>query len=227
MNRASAWLLATVLSAPSAAIAQAPAPRTDAAPLLTEAAEKAQRELQQSFTQLKFEHFAPSPIEGPIYQAMAGGRLLYFAPESEHLIFASVFDRNGTNLTALGESDLTRRKLARIDLSKALTIGPADAPEIIEFTDPDCPHCRALDRFWAAKAAEGKPVRRRLFFVTGIHPEAAAKASEQRLSTSFARWTPKLPLTRYTRARRRRSWRHAPKGAPKSQRMPRLSVRWA
>jgi thiol:disulfide interchange protein DsbC len=63
-----------------------------------------------------------------------------------------------------------------IDASKALAIGPDNAPAIIEFTDPDCPYCRALDRFWATKAAEGKPVRRLVYFVTGIHPQAAAKA---------------------------------------------------
>src|SRR3546814_7289206 len=53
---------------------------------------------------------------------------------------------------------------------------PKDAPTVIEFTDPDCPYCRALNRYWAAKAAEGKPVRRLIFFVSGIHPEAAAKS---------------------------------------------------
>ena len=55
-------------------------------------------------------------------------------------------------------------------------IGPAGAPQVIEFTDPDCPYCHALDRFWAAKSAEGKVVQRLIYFVSGIHPEAAAKA---------------------------------------------------
>jgi hypothetical protein len=55
-------------------------------------------------------------------------------------------------------------------------LGPPGAPEVIEFTDPDCPYCRALDRFWATKAAEVKSVRRVIFFVSGIHPTAASKA---------------------------------------------------
>jgi thiol:disulfide interchange protein DsbC len=143
---------------------------------LSAAGEDAQRRLQQTFTNLRFENFAASPIKGPIYQAFAGGRIVYYAPESEHLLFASVYDRSGTNLTALSEEARARQSLAKIDTSKALAMGPAGAPAVIEFTDPECPHCHSLDRFWAAKAAESKPVRRLVFFVTGIHAGAAAKA---------------------------------------------------
>lgn len=145
-------------------------------PSLNKAVEEAQAQLQQTFTNLQFEDFGPSPVKGPIYQASAGGRIVYYAPDSEHILFAAVYDRNGLNVTALAQDAAARRKLAGIDTSKALALGPAGAPQVIEFTDPDCPYCRALDRFWAAKEAEGKPVRRLIFFVSGIHPEAAAKA---------------------------------------------------
>jgi len=136
----------------------------------------AEKTLRQSFTNLQFEDFGPAPVTGPLYQAFAGGRVLYFAPDSGHLLFATVYDRNGLNLTALEQDEHARKGLAAIDPAKALAIGPANAPTVIEFTDPDCPYCRALDRFWATKAAEGKPVRRLVYFVSGIHPEAAAKA---------------------------------------------------
>jgi thiol:disulfide interchange protein DsbC len=143
---------------------------------LSEAAEAAQRQLHQSFTNLQFEEFEPAPVKGPIYQAIAGGRILYYAPASEHILFATVYDRNGVNVTALTQEASTRKRLRTIDPAQALVIGPADAPSVIEFTDPDCPYCRALDKFWNAKAAEGKPVRRLIYFVSGIHPDAAAKA---------------------------------------------------
>jgi thiol:disulfide interchange protein DsbC len=143
---------------------------------LRDAAAEAQVKLQQSFTNLQFEDFGPSPVEGPIYQASAGGKIIYYAPKSEHLLFATVYDRDGVNLTALAQEEGASRRLRAIDPAKALALGPADAPTVIEFTDPDCPYCQALDRFWAAKAAEGKPVRRLVFFVSGIHPTAAAKA---------------------------------------------------
>lgn len=144
--------------------------------LLAKAAVQAERQLKQSFTNLTFEDFGPSPIKGPIYQANAGGRMVYYAPESEHILFATIYDRSGVNVTALAQDAAARKRLAGLDRSAALVIGPANAPEVIEFTDPDCPYCRALDRFWATKAAEGKPVRRVIFFVSGIHPTAASKA---------------------------------------------------
>ena len=143
---------------------------------LGEAAKIAQAQLHQTFTNLRFEEFGPAPVEGPIYQATAGGRIIYYAPQSEHLLFATVYDRNGVNLTALAQEQGATRRVKAIDPAKALAIGPADAPTVIEFTDPDCPYCQALDRFWSAKAAEGKRVRRLIFFVSGIHPTAAAKA---------------------------------------------------
>ncbi len=164
-------LLAMMFAAASAcpAIAQETEP-------LSQAAKSAEVELRQTFTNLSFEDFGPAPVKGPIYQASAGGRILYFAPESGHLLFATVYDRNGVNISALAQEERARSKLGAIDREKALTIGPEGAPEVIEFTDPDCPYCRDLERFWDAKAAEGKPVRRLVFFVGGNHPQAAAKA---------------------------------------------------
>jgi thiol:disulfide interchange protein DsbC len=137
---------------------------------------EAEQKLHQSFANLHFQDFSASPIHGPIYQANAGGRILYYAPDSGHLLFAAVYDKDGVNLTALAESEAARRHLSAIDPSKALIIGPQDAPTVIEFTDPQCPYCRALEKFWAAKAAEGKPVRRLVYFVSSIHPQAAALA---------------------------------------------------
>lgn len=173
MRRSKATQLCAALLIGIAAPAFAQA---DTEPALATALEEAQQQLQQTFTNLSFEDFGTSPVKGPIYQASAGGRIIYYAPESEHILFAAVYDRNGLNVTALAQDATARRKLAGIDTSQALALGPVDAPTVIEFTDPDCPYCRALDRFWAAKEAEGKPVRRLIFFVSGIHPEAAAKA---------------------------------------------------
>ncbi len=145
-------------------------------PDLSQVAKSAEAQLRQSFANLQFEDFAPSPVHGPLFQAIAGGRILYYAPESDHLLFATIYDKNGVNLTALSQDAAARARLKDLDQSQALLIGPPDAPLVIEFTDPDCPYCRALDRFWAAKAAEGRPVRRQIYFVSGIHPEAASKA---------------------------------------------------
>lgn len=171
-RHANLLLAAATLLVPAPVYAQDTAEKA----VLSRAAAEAERDLRQTFTNLEFESFEPAPVTGPIYQASAGGRIIYYAPESEHLLFASIFDKNGVNLTALAQEAGVSRRLKAIDSSQAFPIGPANAPTIIEFTDPDCPYCRALDRYWAAKAAEGKPVRRLIYFVSGIHQEAAAKA---------------------------------------------------
>lgn len=173
MMRAARFLLPALALASAPALAQDGDARGKA---LTAAAEDAQRELRQTFTNLVFEDFGPAPVKGPIYQAVAGGRVIYFAPESDHLLFAAIYDRNGVNLTALAQDASARKRLGAIDEADALVIGPVGAPKVIEFTDPDCPYCRALERFWLTKEVEGKPVQRLVYFVSGIHPDAAAKA---------------------------------------------------
>lgn len=170
-NRTSLTAACLILGTAAPALSQGPVE-----PDLSQVARSAEAQLRQSFTNLQFEDFAPSPVHGPLFQARAGGRILYYAPESDHLLFATIYDKNGVNLTALSQDAAARAKLKDIDPKKALLIGPPGAPLVIEFTDPDCPYCRALDRFWATKAAEGKPVRRQIYFVSGIHPEAASKA---------------------------------------------------
>jgi thiol:disulfide interchange protein DsbC len=175
MRRAAELLTASLLIAGTSALAQ-DAPVEPATDLLPAAAADAQRQLRQTFTNLTFEDFGPAPVKGPIYQAIAGGRVIYFAPESGHLLFAAVYDKNGINVTAMAQDASARKRLGAIDPADALVIGPAGAPQVIEFTDPDCPYCQALERFWIAKAAEGKVVQRLIYFVSGIHPEAAAKA---------------------------------------------------
>src|SRR3546814_15390416 len=91
---------------------------------LTAAAEEAQRQLRQTFTNLTFEDFGPAPVRGRIYQAIAGGRVIYFAPESQHLLFAAIYDKNGVNLTALTQDASARKRLGAINPADALVIGP-------------------------------------------------------------------------------------------------------
>lgn len=161
----------------SVAVAQtAGSIKADSDAPLSVAARQAEQQLRQTFTNLQLEDFGPAPVKGPIYQATAGGRIIYYAPQSEHVLFAAVYDKNGVNVTALAQDASARKKLGALDPAKALVIGPAGAPTVIEFTDPECPYCRALEKFWIAKAAEGKPVRRLVYFVSGIHPQAAAKS---------------------------------------------------
>jgi thiol:disulfide interchange protein DsbC len=61
---------------------------------------------------------------------------------------------------------------AEIDFSKAITIG-SGPKTVVEFTDPDCPHCRKASKYF-----EGRPdVTRHVFFYPlARHPRAREKA---------------------------------------------------
>src|SRR3546814_11426534 len=88
--------------------------------------------------------FGPAPVRGRIYQAIAGGRVIYFAPESQHLLFAAIYDKNGVNLTALTQDASARKRLGAITQADALVLGPMGATTGINFTAPDSPYCQAL-----------------------------------------------------------------------------------
>ena len=122
MRRAAELFAASLLIAGTSAFAQdVPiAPATDPLPA---AAADAQRQLRQTFTNLSFEDFGPAPVKGPIYQATAGGRIIYFAPESGHLLFAAVYDKNGLNVTAMAQDASARKRLGAIDPDEAPGVG--------------------------------------------------------------------------------------------------------
>lgn len=90
---------------------------------LAEAAHAAKQRLRQTFTNLSFEDFGPAPVKGSLYQAMTGGRILYFAPES-HLLFGAIYDAAGVNIITQAQDSRIASRLAKIDPNKALIIGP-------------------------------------------------------------------------------------------------------
>ncbi len=131
----------------------------------TDMVREAQAKLKVSFNNLSIVDFRESPLPG-LYQADIGGRIVYYSPDPELLIFGQIFDKTGTDLTslALSETHLKRRKV--VDLDKALTIGATHGPEIVEFTNPECGYCRLLNNFFEAEFEQGRPVRRKIIFST-------------------------------------------------------------
>lgn len=133
--------------------------------------------LRQSFQQLAITSFKPSPLEG-LYQAFIGDKIVYYSPEPELLFFGSIYDVSGKNLTADALQQALHSAVGSIDTSGALAIGLDDAPTIIEFSNPECGYCQALERFWKAKEAEGYRFRRLIFFVAPPSFPNAAKTVE-------------------------------------------------
>lgn len=134
--------------------------------------QSAENSVKATFKNLTFTEFKESPIPG-IYELNAGGKIIYFEPKNEFLIFGEIFNKEGKSVTQ--ESLLSSRKENPIAdlLEYAVIIGDENAKKtIIEFTDPDCPYCRSYDR-WINSHDSNSDVKRIVFFDTRLHEKTA------------------------------------------------------
>ena len=126
---------------------------------------------RKSFPDVPLETITPTDIPG-IYEIIAGGRILYYAPGPEYLIVGELLTREKKNLTQARTDELLAKKFKDLPLEKAIKIG-SGPHTVIEVTDPDCPFCRKASSFFATR----KDVTRYVFFypIPQLHPKAEAK----------------------------------------------------
>lgn len=138
----------------------------------------AESKLKASFSQLNVTSFNPSPLPG-IYEIQAGSNILYFAPENaDHegiLFLGEMYNKNGESLTEKSKDRMLSKTLKTLDLSSAVSIGPASAPAFYEITDPDCPYCHAYDAWLKDIDKDNSLHRKLIFMVNPGHPLAKAK----------------------------------------------------
>ena len=128
--------------------------------------------LKKDFPGLKFQEVYPSPISG-LYEVVAGNRIVYFAPETGHIIVGDMWNKEGENLSKARIGKLMGEKLKLLPMDKAVKIG-SGKNTVVEVTDPDCPFCRKGSEFFADR----KDVTRYIFFLPlKMHPTAKQKAS--------------------------------------------------
>jgi len=94
---------------------------------------------------LKVNELKKSPIKG-IYEVHAGGRIMYATADGRHLFVGSLIDlKKELNLTREAQKGVTVKRLARVDESSMLIIGPKKAKHTLTvFTDVDCGYCAKL-----------------------------------------------------------------------------------
>jgi len=132
-------------------------------------------EMAKAFPNLQFGTINGNPKlseETGLYEVIVGGEVYYFSPKGYMFV--------GRILTADGR-DLTREKLMKVQaervntmpLSKALKIG--NGPNtVIEFTDPDCPFCRRVNKYLSSRT----DLTRYIFlFPLPMHPDAPRKVA--------------------------------------------------
>ncbi len=106
------------------------------------------------------------------------GEVFYSNCDGSLLFVGAIIDKTGKNLTkdAIDKAvkNIFEEKTKNIDKSIAVKMGKG-THELIVFTDPDCPYCRAAEAMFAAKPINAV---RYVFFtpLDSIHPDAAKKA---------------------------------------------------
>jgi thiol:disulfide interchange protein DsbC len=112
-----------------------------------------------------------SPVKG-LYEVTAGEQVFYYSNDG-YLMFGEIWTKEGKNLTAEAKEKFIAQKIKNIPLDKAVKIGTGPKT-VIEFTDPDCPYCRQVDKF----LAERTDITRYIFFfpLRQIHPDAEKKS---------------------------------------------------
>lgn len=141
-----------------------------------------------------------SPVPG-LFEIATGDQIFFYSPKGV-LFFGEMYDKNGKNLTAARKEELSKdprviefkkqkaeaqvRKISdqervqaellkKLPLDKATKIGNGPI-KVVEFTDPDCPYCKKIEK---EVLAGRNDITRYVFFfpLRQMHPQAANKAA--------------------------------------------------
>ncbi len=131
-----------------------------------------ERKLSLTFKNIEPKFLGPGPLSG-LYEMLVGGRIIYYAPEKNWLLFGEFFSPDGISQTQQRLQQLYAAEIEDLPLEQAITVGEGPT-EVIEFVDPDCPYCRRWNDF----AKQHPELKRRIFLVPldGLHPSARGKS---------------------------------------------------
>lgn len=133
----------------------------------------AEAQLKVRYPRYTYTRIEASPVPN-LFIVFGTKNILYFAPETGHLIFGDMWTPGGQNLTENLRKAENAAKLADLPLDLALKLGDGGKNQLIMFTDPDCPFCKKADA-WLSKQ---KNITAYIFFTPlPMHPNAPAKAS--------------------------------------------------
>jgi len=117
--------------------------------------------LNATFKRFQFDEIRASEIPG-VVEIYAGGQILYYAPKEDILILGELYAANGTSITQQKMAQRAARQADSIDKTAALVVGEGTT-DLIEFVDPDCPHCRAAEDWLGQQDLKG--IRQLVYFM--------------------------------------------------------------
>ena len=108
--------------------------------------EAAGQRLRTTFSNItNVDNFGESSIPG-IYEMTLSGKVIYYYPEKDLLIFGEIINKEGVSLTGASlQKKATREKLKDFDYSKGLVMGDEEGVPVVEILNPDCFYCKMFD----------------------------------------------------------------------------------
>lgn len=135
------------------------------------------------YPQLPVVSVKPGPAPGLYEVLLKDDEIVYFLPESGHLLVGNLWSPQNQNLTSDRIQGLRAERIKGLPLDQAIKVG-SGKNIVIVVTDPDCPYCRKGDAFLAGRS----DVTSYIFFMPlAIHPQAAQKAAYVLSSSDPAR----------------------------------------
>jgi thiol:disulfide interchange protein DsbC len=71
-------------------------------------------------------------------------------PKDDVILYGSLVSKNGINITRESFSKKMAQKMAKLPVDSALKIGNGKTV-VVEFMDPNCPHCRQAYKFFSQR----------------------------------------------------------------------------
>jgi thiol:disulfide interchange protein DsbC len=174
-SRALALLLAALLSA----CAHQPPAHTSAAASKPGALDAHTRQqvataLSHSFHNFHYDDLRATQVAG-VYEVDTGGRVLYYAPAADVLLFGEMVGTDGKSITAERLTALQSQRANAIRIDAGTEVGDS-GPQVLAFVDPDCGYCRRAHE-WLKQQKLQSHIREVLFFMPlSGRPAARARA---------------------------------------------------
>lgn len=131
--------------------------------------------LKRLYPGTAFDGVAASPVPG-LSEVVMGSNVAYVDPSGRYFLFGRLFDmQHQRDLTAERIEQLSAIDWGALPLASAIkTVRGTGRRTLAVFSDPDCPHCRALERSLAE--LQDVTLYTFLYPVEALHPEARDKA---------------------------------------------------
>jgi thiol:disulfide interchange protein DsbC len=136
-------------STPSAKKTPAPAAKKAPRPTAKNVAAPVEAQFKKSFPKNNFESMTPTEVNG-VYEVYTGNQIYYYMPKDDVILYGSLVNKGGVNITRESFLKKMAQKMAKIPLDSALKIGNGKTA-VVEFIDPSCFFCRQSYKFFSER----------------------------------------------------------------------------